>query len=301
MRKDCKDVILTEMTERRKRVPESAIKELRFPNTPERLRLRKYNRYSWLLGHLRNGINSYKSEFELYDKTDPPTLSDEVTQAKFAKLTETIQTGNAQITGNLSPAVQQAIEIFDQECEKLKPVVMTQVRVTKSEHWVVLVWAENVAFGLEALLDKAGYPTPDPHEDAEASYIWSFSLLHQTTKMGDNLVKSDRIHFFDPDISINFSTGYDTNDLEVKRFNLALEMTPELPFFILGHLGFENLEELERVGIEDKRIITLKKAIELLYESSVKLDKNLPAYDKVYQDDFEGLSFGSITNPQRRE
>ena len=274
------------MTERRKRVPESEIKKLRFPDTPERLRLRQYNTYSSRLGYLRKVITEFQKGFKHYDKDDPPTFTNEEIHARFSELTQVIQIGNSQIKDTLSPAIQKTIEIVQEEREKLIPSVMAQVLVTRSEHEKVLDWAHNTEVDLALLLGSKGYPSPDPHVDAEVSYIWMNTLLHHTIEFGDNIVRSDRIHFFDPDISLSFSAGYSTNDFEVKRFNLALGMTPEIFSFVAGHLGFENFEELEGLDIEDKRDQTLRVALKLLYESSLKLDKRLPPYDKVYQDDF---------------
>lgn len=277
------------MSKERKQIPHDEIRRLRFPDTPERLKFREYQKYSIHLQRLGSNfqdLSRYKGSFELYNRQEVPTLPKEH-QERFNELEKLIRQSDAHINEVYIPAIAEAKSLLEQETDKLKPVIISQVRVSRSEREIVLGWAENAWENLTPLLESEETSLPDPHKNAEASYIWQTSLSNGIIRYGNNIVRSDRIHFHDPDIKINFSINTGTeDDIRVKQFRLALEITPSLVKFITDHLGLQ-ADELEK-GIENEDIeAQAGKIFNFLFDSSLTLDKQLPRFDEVYQGDFD--------------
>lgn len=268
------------MAERRKTVEFQELSDWRFPGTENR---KRYEDLGLWIGRLYNFQHNNK-HVEGLGRLDIPVGFEKEEQQLVDEGIEKITTLHPIIGSSL----EQVVDIFKQEQEKLRPVLIREVRLLPREQEQCVSWAEEVSSDFEILLVENGHACPDPHADAEASYVFHGVLSSLFVQLGQNFVRTDRAMLGDPDGSFSYSSGKSTNDFQIKRLFLTLALTGDFVNFVYSHTGDTLLQVDEHDNVDQGTFEGTEfgnKVFRFLYDYFEKLDKTVRTNSRIYRDE----------------
>lgn len=270
------------MVERRKKVPWDELQNFRFPQTENRKRFKANNWFYGRLITLKRGVEDNGAEVV---KLDTPTGFDEERQKLITEEFERIK----RLYPELASSASNILDVIKEEQERLKGTLISEIQLTKGERAVVVNWSDKHSVSLDLLLGKHGFVGPDPHRDAESSFIYQSNVHSALTDFVSNLVRADRHMWGDPDFQlVSLSVGYATdNDFERKRFALTISLSRDFFAFIQASTGKDIFDQMtvEEPKLEEDGF--LKELMEFLYKNSLAFDKEMPEVFDVYRSEFK--------------